>query len=321
MGGRIRRIVAPMTWCRPSSPRALPHDFRAGDLLMGSNRFLVALLLLIIALGGGAIVHHRLRTTGEREAMPGPRPSATDLAATSHGRYRAILEEYQAADRRVAEAIRAASAERKDAELLRRQELKHAFADRFLALARDSAGDPAAGDDVIDALTWVISDCPEDPWSRRAVEQLLEGPILSERMADACRKLDARESPIAEPVLREVLGRNPHELARAQASLALARALRRRSERAGPGKGDLKQAADLVREAESLYEGAMAQYGQLRIGGGTVAEIAGADLFELRSLAIGREAPEIEGLDLEGRPMALSGFRGKVVVLEFWGHW
>ena len=220
--------------------------------------------------------------------MPGPRPSPKDRAATSQGRYLAILEEYQAADHRVAEAIRAASVERKDAELLRRQELRHAFADRFLALARDSAGNPAAGDDVIDALTWVISYCPEDPWSRRAVEQLLQGPILSERMAGACQKLDARESLIAEPVLREVLRRNPHELARAQASLALARALRGRSERAGP-RGDLKQAADLVREAESLYESAMAQYGQFRIGGGTLAEIARADLFELRSLAIGRE--------------------------------
>jgi hypothetical protein len=287
----------------------------------GANRFRVALLLLILALAGGAIVHRRLRTTGEREAMSGPRPSPTDRAATSQGRYLAILEEYQAADHRVAEAIRAASVGRKSAELLRRQELRQACADRFLALARDFAGSPAASDDVIDALTWVISYCPEDPWGRRAVEQLLQGPILSERMAGVCQKLDARESPIAEPVLREVLRRNPHELARAQASLALARALRRRSERAGPTSGDLEQAADLVREAESLYESARTQYGELRIGGGTVAEIAGADLFELRSLAIGREAPEIEGLDLEGRPMALSEFRGKVVVLEFWGHW
>jgi hypothetical protein len=289
---------------------------------MRSNRFLVVLLLLIITLAGGAIVHRRLRTTGEREAMPGPRRlSPTDFAATSHGRYLAILAEYQAADHRVTEAIRAASVERKDAELRRRQELRHAFADRFLALARDSAGNPAADDDVIDALTWVISYCPEDPWSRWAVEQLFQGPILSERMAGACQMLDARESLIAEPVLREVLRRNPHELARVQASLALARALWRRSERAGPGRGDLKQAADLVREAESLYESAMAQYGQVRIGGGTLAEIARADLFELRSLANGREAPEIEGLDLEGRPMALSDFRAKVVVLEFWGHW
>ena len=32
-------------------------------------------------------------------------------------------------------------------------------------------------------------------------------------------------------------------------------------------------------------------------------------------------APEITGDDLNGRPMKLSDFRGKVVVLDFWGDW
>jgi peroxiredoxin len=140
-------------------------------------------------------------------------------------------------------------------------------------------------------------------------------------MAAACQELDARESPIAEPVFRAVLRRNPHASARAQASLALARAIRRRSERVEPARDDLARAGELVREAESLYEGAIAQYGPQRINRGTLAEVAEAELFELRHLGIGHEAPQIEGPDLEGRPMALSDFRGKVVVLEFWGNW
>jgi hypothetical protein len=32
-------------------------------------------------------------------------------------------------------------------------------------------------------------------------------------------------------------------------------------------------------------------------------------------------APEIEGEDLSAEPRRLSDFRGKVVVLDFWGHW
>ena len=166
-----------------------------------------------------------------------------------------------------------------------------------------------------------MSYCPEDPPGRQAEEQLVRGPILSERLAAACRELDARESPIAEPVFREVLRRNPRDSARAQASLALARAIRRRSERVGPARGDLERAGELVREAESLYEDAIARYGQLRIGRETLAQVAEAELFELRRLGIGHEAPEIEGTDLHGRPMALGDFRGKVVVLEFWGDW
>ncbi len=36
---------------------------------------------------------------------------------------------------------------------------------------------------------------------------------------------------------------------------------------------------------------------------------------------IGQTAPEIEGQDIEGKPMKLSEFRGKVVVINFWGFW
>jgi hypothetical protein len=35
----------------------------------------------------------------------------------------------------------------------------------------------------------------------------------------------------------------------------------------------------------------------------------------------GSLAPEISGEDVEGRPMRLSEFRGKVVLLDFWGDW
>jgi Tol biopolymer transport system component len=37
--------------------------------------------------------------------------------------------------------------------------------------------------------------------------------------------------------------------------------------------------------------------------------------------AIGSVAPEIEGEDIDGEPFKLSDYRGKVVVLDFWGDW
>jgi hypothetical protein len=37
--------------------------------------------------------------------------------------------------------------------------------------------------------------------------------------------------------------------------------------------------------------------------------------------AVGRLAPEIEGQDLDGVRFKLSDYRGKVVVLDFWGNW
>ncbi len=37
--------------------------------------------------------------------------------------------------------------------------------------------------------------------------------------------------------------------------------------------------------------------------------------------AIGQVAPEIEGEDIDGVAFKLSDYRGKVVMLDFWGHW
>ncbi len=38
-------------------------------------------------------------------------------------------------------------------------------------------------------------------------------------------------------------------------------------------------------------------------------------------LNVGQLAPDISGEDIDGVPFKLSDYRGKVVVLDFWGHW
>ncbi len=53
----------------------------------------------------------------------------------------------------------------------------------------------------------------------------------------------------------------------------------------------------------------------------TLAEVAEARLDELHNMVIGKPAPEIAGVDLDGKERKLSDYRGKVVVLVFWGTW
>jgi len=45
---------------------------------------------------------------------------------------------------------------------------------------------------------------------------------------------------------------------------------------------------------------------------------ARTQVLELSARGLGKPAPEIVGVDLEGKPMKLSDFRGKVVLLSFW---
>jgi hypothetical protein len=38
-------------------------------------------------------------------------------------------------------------------------------------------------------------------------------------------------------------------------------------------------------------------------------------------LEVGNLAPEIEGEDIDGKKFKLSDYRGKIVMLDFWGNW
>ena len=84
----------------------------------------------------------------------------------------------------------------------------------------------------------------------------------------------------------------------------------------------------LYAEAEALFERAANDYGEIvydpsrtGIHRQTIAGIAGAELHELRYLSVGKVAAEIEGESVDGKPLKLSDYRGKVVVLSFWASW
>lgn len=51
------------------------------------------------------------------------------------------------------------------------------------------------------------------------------------------------------------------------------------------------------------------------------ARRARGQAFALGNLNIGQTAPEIVGKDVDGNPLKLSDFAGRVVVLDFWGFW
>ncbi len=78
------------------------------------------------------------------------------------------------------------------------------------------------------------------------------------------------------------------------------------------------------REAEVFFERTIQEFGDLQPLGKNfppLGEQARGDLFRLRHLEPGCTVPEIEGEDLDGQPMKLSEFRGKVIVISFWAGW
>jgi thiol-disulfide isomerase/thioredoxin len=80
------------------------------------------------------------------------------------------------------------------------------------------------------------------------------------------------------------------------------------------------------REALALYQVVVSEFGDVGAGSGrgsarglgTLGERAVQRIFAIENLSIGSQVPEIDGTDLNGQPLKLSSFRGKVVLLTFW---
>jgi thiol-disulfide isomerase/thioredoxin/tetratricopeptide (TPR) repeat protein len=248
-----------------------------------------------------------------------PAPSATPA-----DKYEQLVRQFSSEEQQYRASLQRAEtiAERRKAWRLR-PDLDH-FANKFFTLARDFPDTPVA----VDALVWILETtdrfvaAPQNTrskWRRIALQALLEDCLQNPAMGRACERLARSPSPDYEDLFRKVAQEHHREDVRGLALYALALSLQRRAEAAQ--KHSDASAADLVREAEQHFEQVVTRYGSLALGRTTVGAVAEAKLYELRHLSLGRVAPEIEGLDLEGRPMKLSDFHGRVVVLDFWADW
>jgi len=109
-----------------------------------------------------------------------------------------------------------------------------------------------------------------------------------------------------EAMLLAIVERNPHREAQGPALLAIAQIEMGRDE---------TKALELLKRVKR-------EYGELpHSRGGTLAKAAEAEMFEIENLSVGKTAPEIEGEDIDGAPMKLSDYKGKVILLDFWGDW
>lgn len=202
-----------------------------------------------------------------------------------------------------------------------RERLRKEYAGRMLDLAERYPDDPAA----IDALGWVFGHLDSGEELDRALNSLARyaarelGPEMVDALSGSVWRLGL--VPGQEPFLREVFEKNRHRKVRASAGHRLAYLLKLYAENGDSRNPDPAVAASRAAEAERLYEKVIGDYGDVRYGRGTLAQRAGPELFELRDLAIGKTAPEIEGEDLDGAKFKLSDYRGKVVMLDFWGDW
>lgn len=263
-----------------------------------------------------------------------------DKSPAPREQYQALLKAFQTAS--------SAGGVLTDAERMKfvGQVYKHRYglAQKFLELAEKHPTDPVALDALIQA-TWLVNNMlwpaelvGKDRASAKALAQLERDHIGSDKLGSVCERIAGGFAKEYEPFLRSVLAKSPHRSVQAQACLGLAHYLSSRVQRIDLVKEDRELAKDFAdlfgkeyleqllkqnavtagKEAEALLENALEKYGDVKIYTGTVAQKAKAELFEIRHLIVGKTAPDIEGVDQDGKKFKLSDYRGKVVLLDFW---
>ncbi len=65
----------------------------------------------------------------------------------------------------------------------------------------------------------------------------------------------------------------------------------------------------------------MAEHSGAAFGQGTLEDVLAKPLFALKHLGVGKPVAEITAPDIDGNVFSLSDYRGKVVMLNFWGNW
>ncbi len=254
------------------------------------------ILLSLLLLTGGA---------GWLAAHAADAPKKKEKAGAASERYEALVKEYDTAREKYFTAY---SQAKTDAE---REKLRYpqaeSYAARFLALAQENPRDSAA----LDALVWIVTNCRSGKQRETSLELLLKHHAKSPRMTRVAQSLIYSERTTAEPWLRSLLKEVTEHEVKGWGTYALGRVLRA-EDRSGQRS---------IAEAEKLFEEVAANYGDVKGYGNTLADAAKGELFELRHLAIGQTAPDIEGEDVHGKKLKLSDYRGKVVVIDFWGDW
>jgi hypothetical protein len=202
------------------------------------------------------------------------------------------------------------------------------------------------------ALQWLLNNYGYDEKSQkgraRVLDLLIKDHADDPKIAPILNRLSNAPSAKAEELLRAVMARNPAKETKGKACLNLGTYLKNVAElvrqlKENPEEGKRLEAflgketvmklkesdADkLAKETEAVFEEAATKYGDVVLYTNastmkktTIADQVAGELFEIRNLAIGKTAPDIVADDLDGKSFKLSEYRGKVVVLDFWGNW
>jgi hypothetical protein len=277
-------------------------------------------------------------------ARDDPNKAQAQPKKTPKEQFQAVLEQYQKAQADFSQAYSKAKNNEERSKIFNEKYPKpDEYATRFLVIAEAAPDDPAA----VDALVWCVQLGRGGPSLAKAMERLSEKHADNPKLASAVAGLAQSYSPAGEKLLRAVAAKNRDRTARGNAMLALAQLLKNRTELIDMLKEDKSNRVQqieqflrtqgydndglarlkstdvdvVMKEVESTFEKVAKEFGDINSGRGTLGKLASSELNEIRNLGMGKPCPDISGEDIDGKKFKLSDYKGKVVVVDFWGDW
>ena len=226
--------------------------------------------------------------------------AAQDEAQSPIDRLDAIEQEYDNAEQAFRSAYRGAETDEERQEAFKLRPDGNEFFGRFKELATEVRGTEAAAKSWI----WVMRlgrNQTED--MEQALRTLVDEHLESAAIKDlpGMLRYSRLDAELCTSALQTMIDDSPHDSVKASALFSL-------------GARTIKEDPAA---AKALFERVVADFPDEK----DHVTRAESSLFELNNLQIGMVAPDIEGNDLNGVAFRLSDYRGKVVVLDFWGNW
>ncbi len=300
MDGRAAILVA----MSPIAPTALIK-----------GRLIVSKLLILSIVMTGPLVIGQTKELSKKTKPASAKKVERRKAGVKHRtpaqpyrNYRKLVTEYDEANREFRKKLTEVKDSKKRFNLYKQNPATE-FSKKFMKLAEQHPKSEAA----LQSLVWV-SRHNRTPQMMKKVMTLLEKyHVKSKMIQSALRRFAYAYGYDPKPLLLTVIDKNPHREVQGMAYFTLGKLLMRQN-RSGENKKLHKEALAAFARIESGF--ADVSYGRRKLG-----ELAASSIFELKHLQIGMLAPDIEGEDVDGVKFNLSDYRGKVVVIDFWGDW
>lgn len=170
--------------------------------------------------------------------------------------------------------------------------------------------------DAVKAVTWLAISGASYPEGQEALRLLTEKYAASAGIAETVKQFEYRGLS-AEPFLKAVVEKNTNRPELAAALYALG-AVHFKNYDTALDKATVEASKKTAMES---FQRLAAEFSDVTIQGFKLNDQASKMLFEMANLQPGCEAPAIQGKDQDGKECKLSDYRGKHVVIAFWGGW